>query len=67
MKLINEKMPTPSASSCQNAIRSPSGLQRKPSRRWNSSSYTQSKVPLMIVAEPSVVSWSIQPVSRFST
>ena len=34
----------------------PSGLHRKPLRSANSSSFTQSKVPLIVVREPSFVS-----------
>ena len=43
------------------------GLQRKPLRSPNSSSFTQSKVPLMIVREPSWVSGVIAPVAMLST
>ena len=58
---------TPLASSCQYAIDLPSGLQRKPSRRLSSSSYTQSNVPLMIVRDPSRVRRVIAPPATSST
>ena len=47
--------PVPSVSLCQKAMKRLSLLQRNPSRQSNSSSYTQSKVPLTIVSLPSVV------------
>src|SRR5688572_8160337 len=44
-----------------------SGLQRKPSRQKNSSSYTQSKVPLISFFVPlSLVSFLIFPFARSS-
>ena len=52
---------------CQKAMDAPSGLQRNPSRAENSSSYTQSNVPLMSVLEPSSVSRTTSPEARFST
>jgi hypothetical protein len=64
---MRSKTPTPEASSCQYAIRRPSGLQRKPFCSESSSSYTQSKVPLMTVSEPSLVSWVTRPSSTDST
>src|SRR5690348_12169558 len=57
----------PEASNCQTAIDLLSGLQRQQSRSENSSSLTQSEVPLISVCEPSDVSRVIFPFSRFST
>ena len=58
---------TPWVSNCQKAMRRLSGLQRKPSRIPNSSSLTQSDVPLMMSSVPSVVSARTAPSARFST
>src|SRR5215470_10866308 len=55
------------ASTLQNAICLESGLHRNPSLQANSSSYAQSKVPLMIRSVPSVVSCVIFPDARSST
>src|SRR5262245_18812374 len=57
----------PSALNCQKAIERLSGLQRQQSRSSNSSSLTQSEVPLIKVCEPSFVKRVIFPVARFST
>ncbi len=67
MSLTREKPPTLLVSKRQKAMSFPSGLQRKPSRMSSSSSLTQSEVPLMTVAEPSVVSRVILPEERSST
>jgi hypothetical protein len=55
---------TPVVSNCQNRRCRPSGLQRKQFRRFSSSSFTQSDVPLMSVFEPSVVIAVIFRLSR---
>src|SRR3954451_12797672 len=56
----------PEASNCQNAIERLSGLHRQQSRRKNSSSFTQSEVPLLNVGLPFVVRDVILPVWRSS-
>src|SRR5260370_26031670 len=56
VSLMSVYSPTPDWSNCQYAIDCPSGLQRKQFRRSSSSSFTQSEVPLMMSADPSLVS-----------
>ena len=57
----------PRMSNCQKAMFRPSGLQRKPSRNPNSSSYTQSLIPLTSVCEASCVRRVAGPPPAAST